>query len=807
MKFEKLIASFLAALMTLLTAASPILAATALGTFPTFLTSTTDTVTSLDAYVVVGKTAMPEDVIAAADIAATLGSSSSYKLGSTTTTSTVTGLTRDGINVCDSSTATTTCNLTYATTGLTAFPAGNLTSTHYSGLKDSVISWEGTDYDFHEQVDVNGVLVRHDLGTSNVNGTEKLQVGTSGAIKYEYVFEKAFNFSSKEATKGTIATPQYSYPYKFKLLGKDFTLVGVGATSIKMLAGSTGTATATKSVDYGGYKFYATIGSTNAMQIDVKDADGNAVETILFTGITSGTLTTKSTTKATPALDVTIISFGTLTDGTVIGCDLVIGPTGTTTKTYDDSADVESTGTANDAFPGAARWGILYHPASGAGDYGIPAGSWIEVKYMPKEAEYYVAGASIPLPNNYATLKFEGWNTNDFAEIRVKTYGSASAYFKTNASSVSAFSESYGFEILDVNSKGSIGGYPTGNWYDKAYILFGKATSAGKYPVAVGFYDKTSGKILVSDSAGGPVDDTGEYKYMVNLTGNPPNLFAYNFTLSYGGVGETPTSGAFRLAFSFDNSTISGAGVTVNNVTLGLGGKPTVFAKFQQVSTGTGATWDTNNAPQFSLGATLGTKDANEIVVTTEGVQQDGAGRSQEVVVDSGYLIQSTSSSTGENALRFKVPSKALGVKVSFGKPAGVTETTGTYKESVVITSPVAVLDSEVTATHKAKNLVVVGGPCVNTVAQSLVDSGKLNANYSCAGGVLGSNWATDVGYIVVVDDGFTTGKVVLFVAGTKAAQTRTAALVLQQYKDLLTGLTGSSYKVIAATTAGITAV
>jgi hypothetical protein len=805
MRFEKLIASFLAALMTILTVASPILAATALGTFPAFLTTTTGSVTSLNAYIVVGKAAMPEDVIAAADIAATLGSSTSYNLGLSSSTSTVAGLTRDGINVCDMSAASGTCNLSYAATSLTAFPTGNLTNAHFSGLGDSTVRWQSGDYDYHEQVDISGVYMDHNLGSSNVNGTEKMVVGTNGKIKYEYVFEKEFNFTVQDATKGTIAAPQYAYPYKFKLLGVPFTLVGVGATSVAMLSGSTGTATATKSVDYGNYKFYATIGSTNAMQIDVKDASGNPVETILFTGITSGTAVTKTTTTAKTAdgalIDVTLTSFGTLTDGTVIGCDLVIGPTGTTTKTYDGSADVDTTGSANDAFPGAARWGILYHPAGTGADMKIPSGSWIEVKYMPLVQEYYVAGSSISLPNNYAVLKFEGWNTDKFATVTVKAFGSTNAYTVTNKSTV-ALSDAYGFEIS--SSPDSIGS-TSGNYYEKAYILFSPTGCTGclagnNYQVAVGFKDKSTGKILVTDTApGSGADVATEYAYDANLT----SQFGYNFTLNYGGVGEN----SFRLSFAVSPADAfnpaATSGLVMNWTVAGVAGSEKLLMDFRQLKSGTGSTWGTSG-PQFMLGNSSTTGEDCEVVVYTAGSSQCAGKKSTEVVTDDGFLLQSTSDSSSSNAVTWKIPSKTLAVKMSFGNPLGTTSTTGTYKDEVVVTSPVAILDSEVTATHKAKDLIVVGGPCVNTVAQSLVDSGKLSANYTCAGGVLGTAWSTDVGYIIVIDDAFTTGSQVLFVAGTNAAQTRTAALVLQQYSTLLAGLTGSSYKITAATTAGI---
>ena len=222
---------------------------------------------------------------------------------------------------------------------------GLMTNTYYSNLKNSTFVWKGSDYDYHEQVDISTVSMSRDPYVDKINGTAKMVVGTNAAIEYEYVFDKDLNFG------GSITNPEYMYPVKIKLMDKDFSIVGVGTSSIKVLQGSMGIATATTSVDYGSYKFYATIGSPKSMQIDVKDAAGNTVETILFTGIASGTAATKITTKTSPLLDVTITSFEVLTDGRVISCNLVVGPAGTTVHEYDGIADVTSSSPqANDCF-------------------------------------------------------------------------------------------------------------------------------------------------------------------------------------------------------------------------------------------------------------------------------------------------------------------------------------------------------------------------------------------------------------------------------------------------------------------------
>jgi hypothetical protein len=221
---------------------------------------------------------------------------------------------------------------------------GLMTNSYYSNLKNSTFAWKSNIYNYHEQVNISSVSMSRDPYMSMINGTTKMIVGTSANIKYEYVFDQDLNFG------GSITAPEYTNPVKIKVMDKDFLIVGAGTTSIEVLQGSIGTAAANSSVDYGGYKFYATIGSTNSMQIDVKDSSGKAVETLLFTGITSGTAATKITTKTSPLLDVTIISFATLTDGTVMYCNLVIGPVGTTIKEFDTTADVEAAGAANDCF-------------------------------------------------------------------------------------------------------------------------------------------------------------------------------------------------------------------------------------------------------------------------------------------------------------------------------------------------------------------------------------------------------------------------------------------------------------------------
>jgi hypothetical protein len=90
------------------------------------------------------------------------------------------------------------------------------------------------------------------------------------------------------------------------------------------------------------------------------------------------------------------------------------------------------------------------------------------------------------------------------------------------------------------------------------------------------------------------------------------------------------------------------------------------------------------------------------------------------------------------------------------------------------ITADVVKLDSEMTSTDKTtKDLVLMGGPCINTLVAELGTAGDFP--YTCA------NWpGRDFGRIQLISDAFATGKTALVIAGTRAADTDLAALVVQ---------------------------
>jgi len=791
---EKLIASFLAALMVL----TPVgFAASALKDYPAFLTTDptlTETSNSLEAYVVVGSggtdpAGLASDIAGAIDLALRLTEMSYTKVSTEgVAAGEYDGVMRDGVKICVSASTSTECTVVNATSGQTALP-GQIKNTHYSGLKDTTISWRSSTYSIAEEVDVQGVYMRHSLTASNINGTNKMVIGDSD-VKYEYVFK-----TTMEGT-GTPGTPNYTYPISIQLLGKDFTIVGADTDSILMLTGSVcNGVTATIGCTYGDYTVYAPQGGTTFTQLQIVDADGNTVDTLLATGWSSGSSVTK--TSSATSLDITVTTIAALQDGTIVGVDVVVGPTGTTTHDYDGTSDVESTGTANEAFDtDNPRWGIEFVPAaSGQVATKLATGSKIRVVYKPSTTEYYVAGEKISLPNNYGDLGFEGWNTDNFATITVKQVGPLSVYNSTSALLQETYL--YGIEITSDTTGVLRGG---SDYYEKAYVLF-NASNPGEtrqYPVVIGWYDKVKGKTLVSDN------------WLAGTTSSGDGAISTSTQYAYAPL--SASSGDFSYAFVLNNGeknfyiNITVANVSVQPIAMYAGDSQTstsIDLGFRNYTS-----WDSagvNFEQQFiKLGATTASAESVELNVTTEaatGSNRNAGTRSREIVDDTGLLIQNPSSNGASDAVVFKVPSKALSAKLYFGKKGAAAVTEGeTIDKIVAITTPIAVLDSEVTSTHKAKNLILVGGPCVNSVLAELATA--LTYDYTC------DTWpARNFGFIKAVDDAFTTGKVAVTVAGTRATDTRTATEVLMKYDTLLTGETGSAVEVTAATSAGITSV
>lgn len=112
----------------------------------------------------------------------------------------------------------------------------------------------------------------------------------------------------------------------------------------------------------------------------------------------------------------------------------------------------------------------------------------------------------------------------------------------------------------------------------------------------------------------------------------------------------------------------------------------------------------------------------------------------------------------------------------STGSVSTDSTSSGTVKSTNPIKTSIAMLDTDagIEAAKTSKNLILVGGPFVNSLVKTLADGGKTWAGQRYLDEGSGT-------YIVqYVSNAFTNGKAALIVAGTSAADTRAASLKVQ---------------------------
>jgi S-layer protein (TIGR01564 family) len=112
----------------------------------------------------------------------------------------------------------------------------------------------------------------------------------------------------------------------------------------------------------------------------------------------------------------------------------------------------------------------------------------------------------------------------------------------------------------------------------------------------------------------------------------------------------------------------------------------------------------------------------------------------------------------------------------------------GAVKEQTSVKTAVAKLDTDVTDADKNNdNVIIVGGPAVNTLVSDLATAGKTKD----------LNWYLSQGegtaIIDFVADAWGTGKAALVVAGYSAADTKSVTGILLNYDSHATDLTGTT--------------
>jgi len=446
-------------------------------------------------------------------------------------------------------------------------------------------------------------------------------------------------------------------------------------------------------------------------------------------------------------VDTVIDSDGTEFDEAI----LVVGEYATKSYDNNDPFCVHLSGAEKDACEDDPDWRwVLQNLDTSSPTIGIDYD-----QNLDKYNEVVKMGESLCLPYDYICIKPDSFTEEDYKTYTLDT-DIQDVYRGSTTSAYATSQHMIWFHASGADEDGFlVGSQKT----DDVYLRFN--TTSGNLDLEVFYLDHDDGYIKYSSTVAN------------GTTANPFDITFQDTTMDV-------------------NVTWNAAG-TNGNITLVTGVGDDVIIYFER----TGNDFD-------YLGHSDGdTTTTNDLLYGT----RDISGWQEDTRAENGMIIKDPDAQTAGDTFEFEVNGDESDFKVNVvitGPESVVTETTGKkYKVNVPITTAVVKLDSEVAdPTTVDKHMVLVGGPCANSLAQKLVDDGKLDAEYGCPGGVPGAKWVAGTGYIHVVPDGFKSGRVVVLAAGTAAEDTRLVTSVLQNYDTWLKDRTETSVQVTGTVTA-----
>lgn len=336
--------------------------------------------------------------------------------------------------------------------------------------------------------------------------------------------------------------------------------------------------------------------------------------------------------------------------------------------------------------------------------------------------------------------------------------------------------------------------------------------------VSVGTGNITKGDYFVASS--------GDYSYILKYT-------AYNYdtsdpTKTYVTVTDLSTSTAYKVYPNVGEKLTIGSlefplqwnGDSIKNICVSLNGDADYVADAVEIKSGGGAVINlavagqalVTETPLYSIsesndpsGATI---NATASYSSTSGVRftvlpnpyQVGTNNEWKYATSYGSYVYISGDNNGKNRIEVWNPGQrpapaniAIGVNPVLSTTAGASG--GTYNAALPITNPIAKFASEITGdTSLDKNLILVGGPCVNSLVKTLLNT-AWETDDSCDYWL---NTHADLGVgngmIKLVEDAFGSSKTALIVAGTTAQDTRDLIANKAIKPSVYTGMSGSEY-------------
>jgi hypothetical protein len=508
---KKLTAGFMAALMALVTAVSPVLA-TGLGEYPDILGVDGE----LDAYVVVGVDAASSDVVGAVDVAVRLAELSYREV--IVGAAVVTGVETEDVPF---NTNVSASNMLKE--NIKHFDVPNV-------LKDSTIDFTWADgsgtYDFQEIIIVNNSANQQvetsSLANKDYEDSPALHIATAG-LMYVWQFDENFNTSKISAT----------YPLEIEILGHALAITTVASTQFTATIADSYYLTVGESVEVSGKTVtLLNVGSTSA----VVDVDGTSE------------IVAVNATKTISGLKVKVSDVLSRTTLEESAATLLIGAE--ISKTYQDE----------DEFIGESKTDPDWRWELG----GITTGNAkhkIAVKYAKTlndpDDNPPGPGEALVFPNDYIQLSFDGLTSHTTATYNIEYKDGvdlSNAGGSTSAKTIRVSSTATSDPLYMASGIG------TGNYTDTIH-LYVNATGNNQSFV---FYEDTDNKIQY---AGLAYDGTHFANIVYQDT--TMNLKWYNSTsadstLVINETQTTPTAGNLTIEVMVSSAAVAGLDGTVS---------------------------------------------------------------------------------------------------------------------------------------------------------------------------------------------------------------------------------------------------
>jgi hypothetical protein len=712
-----------------------------------------------DFLVVVGAAAAPSDVVGAIDVATRLG-------GESTTTATATGTTAVSL-----SGKSEEIPLDTLVVGTGQFPT-ILKHNHVPALAESkTVAW---DYQTDDLIDTSEQFI---LGNLNVtrnpviyNGTISMTVpdpSTAVNTPSNIPFYYRYKFDETMEGSGNLSAV---HPLKITLLGTEFTITEIGTTYLVAMSGQQLDIIAGESATTSeGFTIAPTAYYSSDSAWDIAITKNNQTVTHK---LTVGSASNTPFVIGSETVNTRVISNQTKTiypSGTTVTVVSVIAGTSTELRYQDDQSkqDTPTKLQGDNRFPGTdGKWRFDFTVAT-AGKF--TRGDTIDVYYDPWNPDVdaessnngqslnLTVGQKISLPNNYFDVEFAAMNTEAVATVTV-TGAETTVYYGGPGNTTAYWTSVPTVKI--TTDKGRLLNATACSLgdsieKDEVYIIYKNTTSAGN-TVYLGYKD-TDGYLRNRSEA-------------MSLDSSNTNVF----WLDYGDYTDSITIQAMNRTNGYDIKATDKLSDTVQmDFTIG----------------------ETNATGYRVYLGDYKSDEPNAADVKVGGVN---AASYKDYYTMYGVEVDNINANARTDKVVMKVPTTQLKGIVAVGKDISVGGAGGTtYKAANPIKTAVGKLDTEVGDTEKSeKNIVLVGGPCANTLVRTLLNSTEATclSDFQTLGYTAGS------AMIKYVANAWGTGTAALIVAGYNAADTRNACAVLEDYGAYASTLKGTEVKVVGST-------